>query len=381
MSMKMKMKDGKRIREAMKLKGEEMVREEYSPLHYWRAKYREFEPKMAFNSKDFDSYDKWREKFKQKFIECLGRFPKNKLPLDTQIVEVMETNTYTRKKIIYTADQFSKIPAYLFIPKKVKLPVPAIICCHGHGRGKSDPSGIIEKGVDKDWIRQHNNDYAKQFVNHNYITLAPDLRCFGERADDPNKVYGCIEFEEEFQENQLYHWNHWCDINFLLGILLGYNLLTLHIFDIGRGVDLLQSLPEVQKDRIGCVGLSQGGATAMFSTAYDDRIKVAGISGYFNLWKVFPMVTGSMCGSQIVPGLLEFGDHPEVAGLICPRPLFLEFGVNDHMLPIDASRKAFKKVKEIYTVAGVADRLEVEEFNGGHEFHGKRIFDFFEKWL
>ncbi len=349
-----------------------MVREEYSPLAYWQAKYREFEPKMVFNSKDFDSYNKWREKFKQKFIECLGRFPKNKLPLDTQIAEVMETNTYTRKKIIYTADKFSKIPAYLFIPKKVKLPVPAIICLHGHGRGKDDSSGIAENEIDQEFVSRYNYNYAEQFVDQNYITLAPDLRCFGERVDDPNEVYGCMEIEEG---------NHWCDINFMLGILLGFNLLTLHIFDIGRGIDLLQSLPEVQKNRIGCVGLSQGGTTTMFSTAYDNRIKVAGISGYLNSWKVFPMISGHICGSQIVPGPLEFGDHVEVAGLICPRPLFLEFGVNDHMFPIDESLKAFKKVKEIYTVAGVRDRLEVEDFSGGHEFLGKRIFNFFDKWL
>jgi hypothetical protein len=32
---------------------------------------------------------------------------------------------------------------------------------------------------------------------------------------------------------------------------------------------------------------------------------------------------GQICGSQIVPGLLEWGDHPEVAGLIAPRPMFL----------------------------------------------------------
>jgi len=346
--------------------------EEFSNLAYWRAKYMEFEPKLAFKADSFDAYSEWQRTFREKYIECLGKMPEPYPSLDTEVTQVCETEAYVRKRIVYRADKHSKIPAYLFIPKNVALPVPAVLCPHGHGRGKVDPAGIAETAAGSENIKKYNYDYAAQFARHGYVALAPDLRCFGERADDPNEVYGHVVIEEG---------SHSCDINFVLGMLLGYNMLTLHVFDIGRGIDLLQGLDEVQAERIGCVGLSQGGTTTMFSTAYHDRIKVAGISGYLNSWKVFPLVQGQICGSQVVPGLLEYGDHTEVAGLICPRPLFLEFGINDPIFPIEGSRQTYREVKHIYTIAGAPDRLDVEEFEGEHEFKGNRIFSFFKKWL
>ena len=349
-----------------------MIPKEYSCLEYWRNLYRNTTPKMEFNALSFEEYQIWRESFYSKYIECLGRFPKADVPLEPKIVEEREYERYIRKKVVYNADTYSKIPAYLFIPKESDHTLPAVLCPHGHGRGKTDPAGITNEKWERDHVTGYNYDYALQFALRGYVALAPDLRCFGERGDDPESVYGFMEIEEG---------QHWCDINFIRGILLGFNLLTLHVFDMGRGIDFLRTLPEVDGSRIGCVGLSQGGTTTLFTAAYDKRIKVAGISGYLNSWKSFPLPSGQICGSQVVPGLLEFGDHPDVAGLIAPRPLFLEFGIKDPLFPIEASRDTYQKVRTIYRVAGAEEKIECEEFDGPHEFHGNKIFDFFKKWL
>ncbi|RKX77901.1 MAG: hypothetical protein DRP87_07835 [Spirochaetes bacterium] len=349
-----------------------MIAEEYSCLEYWRKRYKEKEPSIVFNGNDKASFYKWQDEFRKKFIQCLGNMPEDDIPLETEIIEEIENKNYIRKKIVYSTDKFSKIPAYLFIPKNGEFPTPGIICVHGHGRGKVDPAGIAEKEWEIQHIKNYNYDYAVQFAMRGYVSLAPDLRCFGERVDDPEEVYGHVEIEEG---------SHWCDINFIMGMLIGYNLLTLHIYDIGRGIDLLQSLKEVESERIGCVGLSQGGVTTLLSSAYHERIKVAGVSGYLNSWKSFPLKKGQICGSQIVPGLLRYGDHAEVAGLICPRALFVEFGTKDPIFPVEASRETYKKVKKMYQIVGEEDRIDFEEFDGVHEFKGNRIFEFFDRWL
>ncbi len=93
------------------------------------------------------------------------------------------------------------------------------------------------------------------------------------------------------------------------------------------------------------------------------------------------MDSGQICGSQIVPNLLSYGDHVEVAGLICPRPLFLEFGIQDPIFPIDGSRASYQRLKQMYEIAGASEKLEVEEFEGEHAFKGNNIFKFFKKWL
>jgi len=348
------------------------IPQEYSCLTYWRRRYLAHEPSLTYRAADRAKHRTWQRTFRKKYLECLGAMPADDSPLKVRVLEEITTEKYVRRKIVYTADRYSSIPAYLFLPVGIDYPAPAVICPHGHGRGKVDPAGISCTRSDERHIRKYNYNYAEQFALAGYVTLAPDLRCFGERVDDPAKVYGRVKIVEG---------DHWCDVNLVLATLIGFNLLTLHVHDIGRGIDVLQSMKEVSGNRIGCVGLSQGGTTTLFSAAYHRRIKVAGISGYFNSWKAFPLASGQLCGSQIVPNLLSYGDHAEIAGLICPRPLFLEFGRQDPLFPIAASRASYRRLKKIYENAGTADRLEVEEFDGVHEFRGNRIFSFFKKWL
>jgi dienelactone hydrolase len=349
-----------------------MTEQRLSNLGYWRSRYLEAEPSMRFTGTDRRSFLEWQARFSARYVECLGPMPRSTGGLDLRILEVVETGEYVRKKVLYSADAYSDIPAYLFLPKARRAPGPAIVCPHGHGRGKRDATGIGEEAWEKEHLRKYNYAYAEAFARRGYVTLAPDLRCFGERVDDPSEVFGRTEVPEG---------DHWCDVNFVLGMLLGINLLSLHVYDIGRGIDLLQSLEEVDPERIGCVGLSQGGTTTLFSAAYDGRIKAAGISGYLNSWKSFPLRTGQICGSQIVPGLLAYGDHPEVAGLICPRPAFYEMGLRDPLFPIADGRKSYEAVRRMYGLVGADDRIACEEFDGEHMFFGNRIFEFFGRWL
>jgi dienelactone hydrolase len=349
-----------------------MTAREYSSFAYWQARYGELSPRLRFQASDPEGYGRWREAFGRKYEECLGDLPSTGGPLEVTVEEEIESPQYVRRKVVYAADRLSRIPAYLFIPRNASFPVPGIICPHGHGRGKEDPAGVTATEADAAHVRAYNYDYAEQLARRGYVTLAPDQRCFGERKDDPADVYGHMQIRDG---------DHWCDVNFVLGMLIGVPLPALHVFDIGRGIDLLQSLKEVDPKRIGAVGLSFGGAVTLFSAAHDPRIAVAGISGYLNSWRSYPMIDGELCGSEVIPGLLRYGDHAEVAGLIAPRPLFVEFGTEDPLFPVDAGLAAFETLRRIYELAGAGDRLEKEVFPGAHEFRGNRIFEFFSRWL
>ena len=71
----------------------------------------------------------------------------------------------------------------------------------------------------------------------------------------------------------------------------------------------------------------------------------------------------------------------DIAGLIAPRPLFVESGENDDIFPIHASIESFNKVRGIYSVFGAADRIEQEIFPGEHSFWGKRGVPFLARQL
>ena len=46
----------------------------------------------------------------------------------------------------------------------------------------------------------------------------------------------------------------------------------------------------------------------------------------------------------------------DVAGLIAPRPLFVESGEKDDIFPIAASRESFARVKKVYEVVRRRER-------------------------
>ena len=71
----------------------------------------------------------------------------------------------------------------------------------------------------------------------------------------------------------------------------------------------------------------------------------------------------------------------EVAGLIAPRPLFVESGDEDRIFPVAASRESFERLKRVYAVMGKAELAEQEVFAGKHSFHGKRGLPFLAKHL
>src|SRR5436309_13402427 len=74
--------------------------------------------------------------------------------------------------------------ASLFIPRKRKMPAPAMICLHQTVRpGKREASGLEGDA---------SLALAPQLAERGYVTLAPDAICFGERyhAGEPYQHYG-----------------------------------------------------------------------------------------------------------------------------------------------------------------------------------------------
>ena len=104
------------------------------------------------------------------------------------------------------------------------------------------------------------------------------------------------------------------------------------------------------------------------------------VSGYLN---TFRDSIGSLahCIDNYVPGVLNWAEMYDVAGLIAPRPLFVESGEKDNIFPIHASIESFSRVREIYSVFGATDLIEQEVFPGEHSFWGKRGVPFLARSL
>jgi dienelactone hydrolase len=163
-------------------------------------------------------------------------------------------------------------------------------------------------------------------------------------------------------------------------LLLGETMIGWRVWDVMRTIDYIATRPELDAKRIGCMGISGGGTAALFSAALEPRIRAAMVSGYLN---TFQDSIGSLahCIDNYVPGILNWAEMHDIAGLIAPRPLFVESGERDNIFPIAASRASFTQVRDIYRVFQAEDRVEQEVFPGEHSFWGKRGIPFMAKHL
>jgi len=242
----------------------------------------------------------------------------------------------------------------------------AILCSHGHGPyGKDTVAGVKSSSAHVAQIKENNYNYGEQMAKAGYLTICPDLRGFGERRDGMDPFPGRDP----------------CNVNFVKGVILGLHTLGLNVWDMKCCIDYLETRPEVDKGRIGMMGLSQGGTMTTFTSAAEPRIKAADIMGYVNPWGEFGIKRANFCGSQIVPGIYKYFDTDDIAGLIAPRALLLEMGIYDNCFFIHDMLKGYEGVKRIYKAAGCEDRLWADIHSGPHGFAANKAFEFFKMYL
>ncbi|HNQ34953.1 MAG TPA: alpha/beta hydrolase family protein [bacterium] len=343
------------------------ARRNFSMQSYWNRKFEDWKPLLAFRGRSRNDWRTWRKKALPKLLELLGDFPKP-VPLQAEVEYSVTEGDLVRERVVLNSEAFMSVPCLLLKPRRMAADrkQAAILCSHGHGlHGKDAVAGFRSSAAVEQNIAAHNYNYAEQMARAGFITLAPDLRVFGERRDGADPFPGRDP----------------CNINFLKGAMLGVYTLTLNIWDMKCCVDYLQTRPEVDPDRIGMMGLSQGGTMTTFTTAVEPRIRAADIIGYVNSWRGFAIERANWCGSQMVPNLYRYFDTDDIAGLIAPRPLLLEMGIYDTCFFIQDQLEGYRGVERIYRAAEAAADLWTDIHPGPHAFSGRRAFDFFKKYL
>ena len=335
---------------------------------YYLAKEKDTVPSLSFKGKTKTDFERWHSELKVKLLELLGNFPE-KVPLEPDKLGEEDCGDFIREKYTIATEKHMRLPLYLLKPKNIssRQRLPAILCCHGHGPyGKDAVAGVTFGHSEREKnIRDLNYNYGEQMAKRGYITVCPDFRPFGERVAY-TEPHGNLDK---------------CDIYFIKGLLLGQVLLARNIHDGMCVVDFLLTQKEVDPVKIGCMGLSFGGTMTTYISALDERIRATDIICYLTTTRHYAIETLNCCGSQFVPHLYRYADVADIAGLIAPRPLLVESGVNDTCFKFDAAREAHKQLNRIYESAGMQDKLEFDLFLGEHAFSGRKAFSFFDKYL
>src|SRR5262249_55030221 len=143
---------------------------------------------------------------------------------------------------------------------------------------------------------------------------------------------------------------------------------------------LLARHERVDPERLGCVGLSYGGRMTMLTTALEPRIRAAVVSGAPNGMQ--ERVTARDSGrAQIIPGLLNHRDVPEIRALLAPRPGVWEPASHDPLVSPRWADEALTRMRRAYKALDADLQLQVDRFEGGHSWSGRLGYPMLEKAL
>ena len=320
---------------------------------------------LQFRGHTADECRVWQEGFRAKLRELMGD---STPPPKWAIVEQSRTefDEYTRLELLLKAEGVPSLPVYLLLPKGLPAgrTAPAVLCVHGHGPFGNDAIvGRREQEGAAEHIAQLNYDYGVHFVKRGYVVAAPCMIPFGRRVN-----------------SEAYRGKDPCAVTFVRMQALGKLPITANVRDLRWSIDLLQSRPEVNDDAIGCAGLSYGGRMTMMVSAIDERVRVAAVSGALNLMQE-RMTLRHSCGSQIIPGLLRYGDYSEIGSLIAPRPCVWETGSKDSLIVPKWDDVFRGRLSRVYKALNAGNSLHFDRFEGGHEWSGRIAFPLFDDVL
>jgi len=284
--------------------------------------------------------------FREKLQECLGGPWPEPCDLNVRHRETIQKEGYRIESLYYHAEPNDVVPALLLVPDGVtpESPAPGIAVWHQHaGQGhlrKSDPAGLVGDSM-------HHTGVA--LVKEGYIVLCPDALCFEERADEKLKGRNFEQFE------------------FLRHVVAGRCLAWKNILDMRRAIDLLAARPEVDAGNLGCYGHSMGSTHMWLAGPWEDRLKCLVGNCCLPTYRGIHREKLIHCFPNFVPGLHAFGDTPDMAALIAPRTLHLNFGGQDRGTPIDDVQWSVDRIATAYDKAGATGKFTwFVEKDAGH---------------
>jgi dienelactone hydrolase len=313
-----------------------------------------------WNKLNYESLDKYQESIEpfRKLLaqEVIGRFDIEPLPPKVRTRRIEENEKWSRYEVVM--DVFPEIIAYglLTLPKDIQDGErrPVVVCQHGlEGR----PQDTIGEAGYRSYAAFHT-----RLAERGFITFSPqNLYIFGDRFRTLQRKANPLK----------------------------KTLFSIIVLQHQQIVDWLQSLPQVDPDRVAFYGLSYGGKTAMRVPPLVTDYCLSICSADFNEW------VDKNASTRNPHSYANFGEYEifefdlgstfnyaEMAALIAPRPFMVERGHFDGVASDETVAWEYAKVRFLY--AGklkIPERTEIEWFDGPHTINGVGTYAFLHRHL
>lgn len=340
----------------------------YDAVEHFETLFASVEGEFSFAAETPEAWVAWREAFRPRLRQILGldHIAKDLAGYTPRAErdEIHDMGDHIRESWHLWVEPTVPLPFYLLRPKDpvTEGPLPLVLTPHGHNRPHVYV-GMAHTDHERESIQAGERDIAVQAVREGYLSIAPTTRAFGETRTPRDKAEDTV---------------HSCRTQLMHDLLVGRTPIGDRVWDMSRLIDWALSTQNADPERIAITGNSGGGTVSLFAAACETRITVAVPSSYFC---TFAGSIGAMhhCDCNYVPGILRLGEMYDVAGLVAPRAFCAISGKDDPIFPIEHGRRAFERLKHIYTVAGVPDKCEHYIGHAGHRYYKDGAWPFVRK--
>ncbi len=354
---------------------------------------------LSFLNARFRNAAEWQREVRPLIFDRLFYRPPV-VPFAPKVLDRVETDEYVREQLEFNTTPDIRVPAYLHIPKRVKLPAPAVVVLHDHGgyyyfgKEKVTALGAAEHADLREFKQRYygGRSIATELARQGFVTIAIDMFYWGERRLilDEDRRRGINDWSKNESAPTIQALNsrasQYEQIVARTLFSEGITWSGIWIWDDIRTLDYLASRSEVDPARIGCAGLSFGGLRSGHLAALDPRIRAAVVVGWMTSFGpgLKKHVWNTVGLTKIIPGLYRQMDYPDLVAMTTPRPLMVIHGARDGLFAPEGVRDAVRTLTRSYEKTSARDRFRFIEFDGPHEFNvpmQEQAFAWLKKWL
>jgi dienelactone hydrolase len=357
-------------------------------------------PVFSFRRKEWTDLHQWRQAASARVKERLAIPEIGPLPGVTIKRQYVWSGLHI-EELSWKLPYGRPTEAVLLKPADAKTPLPGILAFHDHGGNKYFGARKITRTGDDQHplMKDHQADayggraWANEIARRGYVVLVPDAFAFASRRvmlqDVPARLRRGLTDADPEEPANIEKYNDWAgDHEHIMARSLfsaGTTWPGVFLAEDKVALDVLSARPDVDKDRIGCGGLSGGGLRTVFTGGIDGRIRCAVCVGFMTTWRDFALNRSFMhTWMTYVPLLPNELDFPEILGLRVPLPTLVLNDTDDALYTLPEMKEADRILQAVYNKAAASDRYKCSFYPGGHKFDvpmQEEAFGWFDKWL
>jgi dienelactone hydrolase len=336
---------------------------------------------LSFLRAQFRNLASWQTTARARVLEQLSYAPPL-VPSAPVLIRRTDRHDYFEEYLTFQTTPDVRVPGYVLIPKQAALPAPGLVVLHCHGGayvwGKEKVVAVEnEHGALTEFKQRlyEGTSIATELVRRGYVVITIDMFYWGERRMLLDEDPPSYREPQNMTAEEIAAFNRRSSQN---EQLVARSLMTAGItwpgvivWDDLRTLDYLASRPEVDRQRLGCVGLSVGGYRSFVLAALDRRIRTAVDVGWMTSFasNIRRHILNTVGLTFHIPGLFRYLDLPDLAALIAPRSLLVINGSRDALFPLEGVERAFRKIEACFKKAGAPERQRCRLYDAPHQFN------------